>query len=97
MTELADLIARHYHEDVDRDLLIAGAILHDIGKIEEIELSGGFPYTDPGKLLGHILLGIELVRSEEHTSELQSRGHIVCRLLLEKKKSLIQNQNSILL
>src|SRR5437870_8133444 len=29
---------------------------------------------------------IELVRSEEHTSELQSRGHLVCRLLLEKKK-----------
>src|SRR5690625_6229242 len=28
------------------------------------------------------------VRSEEHTSELQSRGHLVCRLLLEKKKSL---------
>src|SRR5690625_5976328 len=27
------------------------------------------------------------VRSEEHTSELQSRGHLVCRLLLEKKKS----------
>src|SRR5690625_4683470 len=30
--------------------------------------------------------GIERVRSEEHTSELQSRGHLVCRLLLEKKK-----------
>src|SRR5690625_6432825 len=29
----------------------------------------------------------ELLRSEEHTSELQSRGHLVCRLLLEKKKS----------
>src|SRR5690625_5424059 len=29
---------------------------------------------------------IEIVRSEEHTSELQSRGHLVCRLLLEKKK-----------
>src|SRR5690625_6846281 len=29
---------------------------------------------------------VELVRSEEHTSELQSRGHLVCRLLLEKKK-----------
>src|SRR5207253_10986542 len=28
----------------------------------------------------------QLVRSEEHTSELQSRGHLVCRLLLEKKK-----------
>src|SRR5207253_9778373 len=30
---------------------------------------------------------IELTRSEEHTSELQSRGHLVCRLLLEKKKN----------
>src|SRR5207253_11472259 len=31
--------------------------------------------------------GSELERSEEHTSELQSRGHLVCRLLLEKKKN----------
>src|SRR5437870_9677692 len=33
------------------------------------------------------------VRSEEHTSELQSRGHLVCRLLLEKKKIKIMNNN----
>src|SRR5690625_6383232 len=32
----------------------------------------------------------EFRRSEEHTSELQSRGHLVCRLLLEKKKTVIQ-------
>src|SRR5437870_9701749 len=32
------------------------------------------------------------MRSEEHTSELQSRGHLVCRLLLEKKKGIIQRQ-----
>src|SRR5690625_4527146 len=32
-------------------------------------------------------LQLEVIRSEEHTSELQSRGHLVCRLLLEKKKS----------
>src|SRR5690625_6237988 len=31
-------------------------------------------------------------RSEEHTSELQSRGHLVCRLLLEKKKKKLKNQ-----
>src|SRR5437660_8546610 len=35
-------------------------------------------------LLGGVPSGFE--RSEEHTSELQSRGHLVCRLLLEKKK-----------
>src|SRR5437870_10681675 len=34
-------------------------------------------------------------RSEEHTSELQSRGHLVCRLLLEKKKKKKQKQNEI--
>src|SRR5207253_10280357 len=33
---------------------------------------------------------VEFLRSEEHTSELQSRGHLVCRLLLEKKKTQIQ-------
>src|SRR5439155_10638338 len=34
-------------------------------------------------------------RSEEHTSELQSRGHLVCRLLLEKKKNVYSNSGSI--
>src|SRR5439155_11285251 len=33
-------------------------------------------------------------RSEEHTSELQSRGHLVCRLLLEKKKETVTNEPS---
>src|SRR5437660_6535865 len=34
----------------------------------------------------------EVMRSEEHTSELQSRGHLVCRLLLEKKKTIMYKQ-----
>src|SRR5437660_12241337 len=37
------------------------------------------------RMAGHLLAVLEQ-RSEEHTSELQSRGHLVCRLLLEKKK-----------
>src|SRR5439155_20502209 len=43
-------------------------------------------------VLGHVVLVVMLgvpQRSEEHTSELQSRGHLVCRLLLEKKKKVI--------
>src|SRR5437870_6918437 len=38
--------------------------------------------------LGEVELAIESDRSEEHTSELQSRGHLVCRLLLEKKNKI---------
>src|SRR5690625_5444842 len=34
-----------------------------------------------------VVTGLDAMRSEEHTSELQSRGHLVCRLLLEKKKN----------
>src|SRR5690606_39325053 len=46
---------------IDRDLLIAGALLHDIGKVREIGARAGFPYTDEGKLLGHIVLGMQMV------------------------------------
>src|SRR2546422_1440812 len=41
----------------------------------------------PGRLWRAEVLGLESGRSEEHTSELQSRLHLVCRLLLEKKKN----------
>src|SRR5437870_7780158 len=42
-----------------------------------------------------LLIGIAFSRSEEHTSELQSRGHLVCRLLLEKKKQQSQLRKPI--
>jgi len=48
-----------YHK-LDKDLLIAGAALHDIGKIEEFETTNQIKVTDKGNLLGHITLGIEM-------------------------------------
>ncbi len=57
-------LAEHYGERIDRDLLVTGALLHDIGKIREIEGTGGFPYTDEGKLLGHIVIGLQIVADE---------------------------------
>src|SRR2546422_8606093 len=42
--------------------------------------------TQDGRPLKRYALAVEQARSEEHTSELQSRLHLVCRLLLEKKK-----------
>jgi 3'-5' exoribonuclease len=61
VTRLCASMASHYGPVIDRDLLVTGALLHDIGKIREIATRAGFPYTTPGKLLGHILLGIEMV------------------------------------
>jgi 3'-5' exoribonuclease len=53
-------ILPHY-EGLDEDFLIAGAILHDIGKIEELSYQRNFDYTDAGRLLGHIILTVEMI------------------------------------
>ena len=56
MTRLADRAAEIY-PDVDRDLLMAGVLLHDIGKMEELAVTNHISYSDRGRLLGHIVLG----------------------------------------
>jgi 3'-5' exoribonuclease len=56
---LADRIAPHY-SILDRDLLLTGVILHDIGKIRELSWALGFEYTVEGSLLGHIQMGTAL-------------------------------------
>lgn len=58
---LSTAIAAHYPE-LDADLLLAGVILHDIGKIDELRYSREIDYTTEGRLLGHIMLGVGMVR-----------------------------------
>ena len=48
--------------DMDKDLVIAGALLHDIGKLKEISSEIGFPYTNEGRLLGHISMSVLMVQ-----------------------------------
>ena len=48
--------------DVSKDLLVAGALLHDIGKLEELSTEGATHYTPAGRLLGHIVLGRDIAR-----------------------------------
>jgi 3'-5' exoribonuclease len=60
---LAEATAAHYLE-LDRDLLIAGVVLHDIGKTEELRYARGVDYTTEGRLLGHISIGVIMVREK---------------------------------
>jgi len=53
-----------FHPELNRDLLISGAMLHDIGKIEELSFDSAYDYTDKGKLVGHIVIASNLVRDE---------------------------------
>jgi 3'-5' exoribonuclease len=60
---ICELAAQHYPE-INRDLLLTGVILHDIGKLEELRWGTSFDYTLEGQLVGHITLGIAMIEKK---------------------------------
>jgi len=58
-----DLMCRNYPH-VNRDLLLTGAFLHDIGKIHELTYSRSFSYTTKGQLLGHMIIELEMLQAK---------------------------------
>jgi len=63
VVDLVEDVCARYPE-LDRDLLVTGALLHDIGKTSELTFERSFDYSDEGKLLGHIMIGVELVEEK---------------------------------
>ncbi len=59
LLSICDLAAKHY--GVHRDLLLTGAVLHDIGKLHELRWGTNFEYTVEGQLLGHITIGVGMI------------------------------------
>jgi len=55
-SRIADLLT-----GVDRDLLLAGIFLHDLGKIRELNFTSGCTYTDEGQLIGHLVIAVEML------------------------------------
>jgi 3'-5' exoribonuclease len=60
LAALSNLVAPHY-PNIDRDLLLTGVILHDAGKIYELNYERGFSYSNDGQLLGHISIAMRMV------------------------------------
>jgi len=63
VTEICDWLCGHY-KNVNRDLLIAGAIFHDIGKVYELTSSPAFDYTAEGRLVGHLVIGCRILEEK---------------------------------
>ncbi len=61
VTRLVDAICQHYGEMLNRDFCLVGALLHDLGKVKELSVDDGIHYTDQGRLLGHVTLGVQLL------------------------------------
>src|SRR6266478_7065019 len=58
-----DVVCRNYPQ-VNRDLLLTGAFLHDIGKIHELAYHRSFSYTTRGQLLGHMIIELEMLQAK---------------------------------
>ncbi|MBN2183941.1 MAG: HD domain-containing protein [Candidatus Krumholzibacteriota bacterium] len=77
MARIARAVAEVYSE-VDRDLLITGVLLHDLGKMSELAVGNHIDYSDRGRLLGHISMGVTLFEEylrgmEDFPSELEMK------------------------
>jgi 3'-5' exoribonuclease len=70
ITAILDGLAKHYGKLVDRDLLFLGGFFHDIGKIWELTFEKTTDYTTEGKLIGHLVMGVELI--ERKIGELEA-------------------------
>lgn len=63
LLEAADRLCPLYPE-LDRDVLLTGIFLHDIGKVRELSFDKTFVYTDEGQLVGHLVIGVEMLNEK---------------------------------
>jgi 3'-5' exoribonuclease len=63
VADLCDHVSQQYAR-VDRDLLITAALLHDVGKVTELTYDRAIDYSDAGRFLGHVILGVTFVTDQ---------------------------------
>ena len=61
MARLGVMVADHYGDRIDKSMLLTGVLLHDVGKIFELGGVAAYEYTDRGRLVGHLVIGIEII------------------------------------
>ena len=94
LMEAADQISKLY-PFLDRDLLLAGVFLHDLGKVREISIEGSFSYTDEGQLLGHIVLILEELETKVSEFVDRTGREFDADLLLKLKHLVVSHHGSL--
>jgi 3'-5' exoribonuclease len=89
ITGILDHMAAHYGKYVDRDLLFLGGFLHDIGKLWELSYERVTDYTTEGKLIGHLVMGSELV--EKKVRELEGVPNRLPGKFPDEKRLLVKH------
>ncbi|MEX0725969.1 MAG: HD domain-containing protein [Planctomycetaceae bacterium] len=82
------------YPQINHNVLLVGIFLHDIGKIQELDFSAGFVYTDAGQLLGHLILGIEMLNEKIVEVEKQLGTEFPPELALRLKHMILSHHGS---
>jgi 3'-5' exoribonuclease len=79
------------YPQVDRDLLLMGAFLHDLGKIDELTYQRGLAYSDEGQLLGHLVMAVGMLEAKVAEAEKLSGEPIPGETVLRLKHMIISH------
>ena len=93
LLEAADRLAPLYPE-LNRDLLLMGVFLHDIGKVRELSYERVFGYTDEGQLVGHIVIGVEMLDEKVAQTPKLTGEPFPAELLLRLKHMILSHHGA---
>jgi 3'-5' exoribonuclease len=94
LLNVADRVTEFYPE-IDRDLLLAGIFLHDIGKVDELCYDRAFAYSDEGQLVGHIVIGVEMLAEKAARTPELTGEPFPPELLLRLKHMVVSHHGSL--
>jgi 3'-5' exoribonuclease len=94
LMEAADRIAPLYVE-LNHDVLLMGIFLHDIGKVRELSYDRAFAYTDEGQLIGHLVIGVEMLDEQVRRVPDLTGEPFPRELLLRLKHLIVSHHGSL--
>ena len=81
------------YPQINRDLLLFGAFLHDLGKTDELSFQHGLGYTDEGQLIGHLVIAVELLDAQVAEAEKLADEPIPPETVLRLKHMILSHHN----
>jgi 3'-5' exoribonuclease len=79
---------------LDRDLLLMGVFLHDVGKVRELTYTRAFGYSDEGQLIGHLVIGVEMLNEKAARVPDLTGEPFPTELLLRLKHMIVSHHGS---
>lgn len=80
---------------LNRDLILMGIFLHDLGKVRELRYDSAFNYTDEGELIGHIVIGVEILNEKLKQAEQLSEETFPHELQLRLKHMIVSHHGQL--